>query len=58
MYDFPRYRKDLEPEDLFEVISQSLLSSVDRDAMSGWGAVVHIVTADKIVTRRLQARMD
>lgn len=52
------YRKDLEPEDLFEVVSQALLSAVDRDAMSGWGAVVHIVTADRIVTRRLQARMD
>ena len=51
-------RKDLEPEDLFEVVSQALLSAVDRDAMSGWGAVVHVVTADRIETRRLQARMD
>lgn len=32
------YRKDLEPEDLFETISQSLMSAVDRDALSGWGA--------------------
>jgi 20S proteasome subunit beta 3 len=37
------WRKDLEPEELFEVISQCLLSAVDRDAMSGWGAVVHIM---------------
>jgi 20S proteasome subunit beta 3 len=32
-----------EPEDLFETISQTLLNAVDRDALSGWGAVVHIM---------------
>ena len=37
------YRPDLEPEELFEVLSQCLLSAVDRDALSGWGAVVHIM---------------
>ncbi len=31
------------PEDLFETLSQCLLSGVDRDALSGWGAIVHIV---------------
>ncbi|KAF9652488.1 N-terminal nucleophile aminohydrolase [Thelephora ganbajun] len=33
----------LEPEDLFETISQTLLNAVDRDAYSGWGAVVHVM---------------
>jgi len=32
-----------EPEDLFETISQTLLNAVDRDAFSGWGAVVHVM---------------
>ena len=32
-----------EPEDLFETISQTLLNAVDRDALSGWGAVVYIM---------------
>lgn len=32
-----------EPEDLFETVSQALLNAVDRDAISGWGAVVHIM---------------
>jgi len=31
------------PEDLFETLSQCLLSGVDRDALSGWGAIVHVV---------------
>lgn len=30
-------------EDLFETISQALLSSVDRDCLSGWGGHVYIV---------------
>lgn len=32
-----------EPDELFEIISQCLLCSVNRDALSGWGAVVHIM---------------
>ena len=32
-----------EPDDLFETASQALLNAVDRDAVSGWGAVVHIM---------------
>lgn len=32
-----------EPEDLFETVSQALLNAVDRDALSGWGAIVHIM---------------
>lgn len=52
------YRPDMDPEELFEVASQALLSAVDRDALSGWGAVVHIITLDGVTTRRLKARMD
>jgi 20S proteasome subunit beta 3 len=33
----------LGPDDLFETISQALVNAVDRDAMSGWGAVVHVM---------------
>jgi len=32
-----------EPEELFETISQALLSSVDRDCLSGWGGHVYVV---------------
>ncbi|XP_065897178.1 proteasome subunit beta type-3-like [Dysidea avara] len=52
------WRPDLEPDDLFETISQALLNAVDRDALSGWGAVVHILEKDKVTTRTLKARMD
>ena len=52
------YRKDMSPDELFEVISQALLSVVDRDAVSGWGAQVKIITPEGITTRELKARMD
>lgn len=37
------FEPDMEPDDLFETISQALVNACDRDAMSGWGAIVHIM---------------
>jgi len=52
------YRPDMEPDDLFETISQCLLSAVDRDALSGWGGIVHVITPDSITTKYLKGRQD
>ncbi|SAL96134.1 hypothetical protein [Absidia glauca] len=52
------WEPDLEPEDLFETISQALLNAQDRDALSGWGAVVHIITPTEIITKTLKSRQD
>ncbi|KAJ3218855.1 Proteasome subunit beta type-3 [Dinochytrium kinnereticum] len=52
------WEPDLEPEDLFETISQALLNAVDRDAISGWGAIVHVITPNQVITRTLKGRMD
>ncbi|CAO3645072.1 unnamed protein product [Mucor fragilis] len=52
------WEPDLEPEDLFETISQALLNAQDRDALSGWGAVVHVITPTEIITRTLKSRQD
>eukprot|EP00088_Acartia_fossae_P032089 TRINITY_DN3289_c0_g1_i1.p1 TRINITY_DN3289_c0_g1~~TRINITY_DN3289_c0_g1_i1.p1 ORF type:complete len:206 (+),score=52.66 TRINITY_DN3289_c0_g1_i1:39-656(+) len=46
------------PDDLFECISQALVNAFDRDGISGWGAVVHIIEKDKVTTRTLKTRMD
>jgi 20S proteasome subunit beta 3 len=52
------YRPDMEAEDLFETISQCLMAAVDRDCLAGWGAVVHIVTPDHVISRNLKTRQD
>jgi 20S proteasome alpha/beta subunit len=52
------YKPDLEADDLFEVLAQCLLSGVDRDCLAGWGATVHIMTPEGLITRELKGRMD
>jgi len=52
------WEPDLGPEELFDTISQTLMNAVDRDAFSGWGCIVHVLTKDKVTTRTLKARMD
>ncbi|XP_015911341.1 proteasome subunit beta type-3 [Parasteatoda tepidariorum] len=52
------WEKDMEPDILFEKISQALVNSCDRDAISGWGGIVHIVEKDKVTTKILKTRMD
>lgn len=52
------YQENLEAEQLFEVISQAMLSALGRDSMSGWGAVVHVITPTGTITRTLKGRMD
>ncbi|CAL9730924.1 proteasome subunit beta type-3 [Monosporozyma unispora] len=52
------YEPNLEADDLFETISQALLNAADRDALSGWGAVVYIIKKDKVIKRNLKMRQD
>ncbi|KAG1174717.1 hypothetical protein G6F70_004620 [Rhizopus microsporus] len=52
------WEPDLEPEDLFETISQALLNAQDRDALSGWGAVVYVITPNEVICRSLKGRQD
>ncbi|KAL2898044.1 Proteasome subunit beta type-3-B [Bienertia sinuspersici] len=37
------YKPDMEPEELFETVSQALQASLDRDCLSGWGGHVYLV---------------
>ncbi|GIX94646.1 proteasome subunit beta type-3 [Caerostris darwini] len=52
------WEPDLGPEELFEKISQALINAFDRDAIAGWGGVVHIIEKDKVTTKYLKTRMD
>ncbi|TYZ66440.1 hypothetical protein PybrP1_002413 [[Pythium] brassicae (nom. inval.)] len=48
------YRPDMEAEDLFETLSQCLLSACNRDALAGWGGVVHIITPKGVTSKKLK----
>lgn len=52
------WRPDMNAEELFETIAQVLLSGVDRDALAGYGAVIYVMTKDKIVTKQIKGRSD
>ena len=52
------WQPDMNTEEIFECIAQALTNALDRDASSGWGAVVHIIEADKITTKKIKTRMD
>lgn len=52
------WRENMEPDDLFETISQAMLNAFDRDAISGWGATVYMIEKDKITVKKLKTRMD
>ena len=52
------YKPDMDKDELFEVISNCLLSALDRDSLSGWGAYVYILTPDEMTVRALKTRQD
>jgi 20S proteasome subunit beta 3 len=52
------YKEGMNPDELFEVISQSLLTAMDRDILSGWGAMVYILTPTQLITKKLLTRVD
>eukprot|EP01132_Coremiostelium_polycephalum_P009927 gene9927-12172_t len=52
------YRPNMNEDELFETISQCMLSALERDAVSGWGAIVHIITPSKVITKKLLGRQD
>merc|ERR1719223_1110454 len=52
------WRPGMNKDELFECAAQCLLSAVDRDCLAGWGGIVHIITPEEIITKKLKGRMD
>ena len=52
------YEESMDQDTIFEAISQSILNAADRDAYTGWGAVVKVITPQEIVTKHLKGRQD
>jgi 20S proteasome subunit beta 3 len=52
------WRPDLPPEELWQVAARCLLGALERDCLSGAGAVVHLITADGITSYELPCPSD
>ena len=52
------FRPNLEPDELFEVMAQVLTQSTDRDCLSGYGAIIYILTPTRLIVREILGRQD
>ena len=52
------YKEGMGPDELYECISNCLLSALDRDSLSGWGAYVYILTPGQLTVKSLKTRQD
>jgi len=52
------WKPDMTPDELFEILSQSLMNAAGRDPITGQGAIVYIIEKDKVTTRTLRMRTD
>uniref|UniRef100_A0A183BWD0 Proteasome subunit beta type-3 n=1 Tax=Globodera pallida TaxID=36090 RepID=A0A183BWD0_GLOPA len=52
------WRPDLTSDELTVAVSQAMLAVVERDASTGWGIVVHTITADGVTSKTIKSRMD
>mmetsp|Transcript_47636 Transcript_47636/g.112371 ORF Transcript_47636/g.112371 Transcript_47636/m.112371 type:complete len:202 (-) Transcript_47636:742-1347(-) len=52
------WKPGMEPEELFKTISNCLILGSNRDCLSGWGGMVHIISTNGVETKSLKTRMD
>ena len=52
------WKPDMDAKTLEEVISNCILSALDRDSLSGWGAYVYVLTPEGTTVKALKTRMD
>ena len=52
------WKPDLPKEDLVQVCAMAFLSALERDCLSGYGAILYLITKDGIVEYDLASRND
>ena len=51
------YRDGLTKEDLFDNLGHIISGGIDTDILSGWGAIVYVMTPTGIEARYLKTKM-
>lgn len=52
------WKPNLEPLELFEVVSHCLIMGTNRDCLSGWGCMVKIIMPEGVVTKIIKTKID
>ncbi|KAL4450825.1 hypothetical protein ABPG74_011667 [Tetrahymena malaccensis] len=50
------WRQGLKPDELEDIVAQSLTAGCDRDILSGWGGVVYTLTKDNLSVKVLKTK--
>ena len=51
------YKPNMKPQEVEDTLSEIIVSGGDRDILSGYGAVVYILTVDEMKVVHLKTRM-
>mmetsp|Transcript_30285 Transcript_30285/g.59147 ORF Transcript_30285/g.59147 Transcript_30285/m.59147 type:complete len:202 (+) Transcript_30285:291-896(+) len=52
------WKPDMNGEELFKTISNCLILGLNRNCVSGWGGIVHLVSKKGVTSKLIQTRMD
>ena len=52
------WKPNMNNEELLKIISNCLTLGLNRNCISGWGGIVHIVSSKEITTKIIRTRMD
>lgn len=52
------WKPNMNQVELFKTISNCLVLSLNRNCISGWGGIVHLVSKNGVSTKIIQTRMD
>lgn len=52
------FTENMDDTDLFTTGMQIFLNAIDRDALSGWGAVAYLIGQESVTRREVKSRMD
>jgi 20S proteasome subunit beta 3 len=51
------YKPNMNPQEVEDVLAEVITSGADRDILSGYGAVVYVLTKDGIKVSHLKTKM-
>lgn len=52
------WKPEMDKDELFVAISNCLILALNRNCISGWGGIVHLVTNEGITSKIIKTRMD
>lgn len=52
------WKPEMSEKELFKIVCKCIHFTTNRDCLSGWGAIIHIITEDRVLSKKLEFRTD